>query len=70
MERPIIQWPKRAVHLVGGMFSNGYSSHGTKPSFLSSASRGKYYFLLVGLIVPSTSVKVMATSFYYQVFWS
>ena len=26
------------------MFWNGYSSHGIKPSFLSSASRGKYYF--------------------------
>ena len=59
VERPSIQWPKRAVHLVGGMFSNGYSSHGIKPSFLSSASLGKYYFSLVGLIVPSTSIKVM-----------
>ena len=70
LERPSIHWPKRAVHLVGDMSSNGYFSHGIKPSVLSSASRGNYYFSLVGLIVPSTSVKVVATSFYYQVFWS
>ena len=32
--------------------------------------RGKYYFSRVALIVPSTSIRVMAISFYYQVFWS
>ena len=41
------------------MSSDGYFSHGIKPSVLSSASLGKYYFSLVGLIVPSTSIKVM-----------
>ena len=70
VERPNIQWPKRAVHLVGGMFSNGHSSHGIKLSFLSSASMGNYYFSLVGLIAPSVSIRVLAISFYYQVFWS
>ena len=29
---------------------------------------GKYYFVRVGLIVLSTSIKTMTTSFYYQVF--
>ena len=59
VERLSIQRPKRAVHLVGGVFSDGYSSHGIRLSFLSSASLGKYYFSLVGLIVPSTFIKVM-----------
>jgi len=50
------------------MSSNGYFSHGIKPSVLSSASMGNYYFSLVGLIMPSIFIRVMATSFYYQVF--
>ena len=70
LERPSIYWPKGAVHLVGDMSSNGYFSHGIKPSVLSSASMGNYYFSLVGLIAPSAFIRVLATSFYYQVFWS
>ena len=70
VERPSIQWPKRAIHLVGDISSNGYFSHDIKPSVLSSASMGNYYFSLVGLIAPSVSIRVLAISFYYQVFWS
>ena len=44
--------------------------HGIKPPVLSSASMGNHYFSLVGLIGPNTYIRVTATSFYYQVFWS
>ena len=68
LERPSIYWPKRAVRLVGDMSSDGYFSHGIKPSALSSASMGNYYFSLVGLVAPSAFIKVLTTSFCYQVF--
>ena len=65
LERPNIYWPKRAVHLVGDMSSNGYFSHGVKPSALYSASMGNYYFSLASLVAPSAFIKVLATSFCY-----
>ena len=40
VERPSIQSYKKAVRLVGDISSNGYSSHGIKPPFFSSASMG------------------------------
>ena len=49
--------------MVGDTSSSDYFSHGIKPSVLSSASMGKYYFSLVGLIVSSTSVKVVGDIF-------
>ena len=63
LERPSIYWPKRAVHLVGDISSNGYFSHGIKPSVLSSANMGNYYFSLVGLIAPSAFIKSFSDTF-------